>query len=297
MEEESRFGSAIDTLIQQIRQARQRSGLTLEEISGHIKIKKDHLEKIEAGDMNFLPAVYVFAFLKEYAAALGIHNDALLEQCRDEFSIPTEEQVLRQLPKQPDTLSMFIPPQGFKGLLLSVQDAVPVQFLVGGGVAFLFVVLLLLGIFFTRGQDEPVAPVAVEKSPVEEVVEKPAPPPAVETAAVDTAVANTLAAENALAVKQQAWAENISFLPQDPSSPFTKVLVVRIVNNLTWVKVIADNGEIVYPGGQFKKDEVHRYEAKEKFWINIGRPSNVELYLNGELVSPVDKRTMTLGGE
>ncbi len=297
MEEEGRVGSAIETLSQQIRQMRQRSGLTLEEISGQIKIKKSHLEKIESGDMTFLPPVYVFAFLKEYASALGIDNEVLIEQCRDEFSIPTEEQVLRQLPKQPDTLSMFIPPQGFKGMLLNLQDALPVQVLIGGGVAFILVILLLLAIFFNRGEESAETPAAVEKTPVERVVEKPAPPAIVDTTPSDMLAAAAVPDESALAVKQQAWAKDISFLPKDPASPLSRVLVVRIVNDLTWVKVIADNGEIVYPGGQFKKDEVLRYEAKKKFWVNIGRPSNVELYVNGERVPSFTKRTIMLDEE
>jgi hypothetical protein len=48
----------------------------------------------------------------------------------------------------------------------------------------------------------------------------------------------------------------------------------------------------VYAGGEFKKGDVLRYEAKNKFWVNIGRPSYVELYLDGKKVPSFSERTV-----
>ena len=95
-------------------------------------------------------------------------------------------------------------------------------------------------------------------------------------------------------LNSKEWFKNVSFLPSSKSSPYRKVLVVRLVDDYSWVKVIADDSAKVYPGGQFKNGQVLRYEARYKFWVNIGRPKYVELYLNGKKIPQSADRTLIL---
>jgi hypothetical protein len=96
------------------------------------------------------------------------------------------------------------------------------------------------------------------------------------------------------ASNSKAWAKNVSFLPSPSSSPYRKVLVVRLVEDLSWVKVIADDSTRVYPGGKFKNGQVLRFEASKNFWVNIGRPKYVELYLNGKKLPPTTDRILII---
>ena len=302
MADEVTFGSAGDLLVRKLIQARKERGLSLEEVSAETRIKKDHLEKIEAGNLTFLPAAYVYAFLKEYAQALDVNDVELIENCRDELSIPTDLRVRQDIQEEEEESggskgdrfsSMF-------GSVTSTGGKTPAA-LLAGGAALIVLILLVVSyfVFSETPQDEqevsqqevevPVPAAEVQPEPVEEVPDS--------VAVEDTLAVPAAESVPVLAVKQQEWAKDVSFLPESSSSPYQQILIVRITNDLSWVKIIADDGDIVYPGGQFKAGEVLRYEAKRKFWVNIGRPPFVELYLNGEEVPPLSKRTIVLGEE
>jgi cytoskeletal protein RodZ len=71
-----------------------------------------------------------------------------------------------------------------------------------------------------------------------------------------------------------------------------KVLIVKVVKDYSWVKVVADDSAKVYPGGSFKSGQTLRYEASNKLWVNIGRPGYVELYLNGKKLPTFTSRIL-----
>lgn len=302
MADEVTFGSSGDLLVRKLIQARKERGLSLEEVSAETRIKKDHLEKIEAGNLTFLPAAYVYAFLKEYAQALDVNDVELIERCRDELSIPTDLRVKQENEggeeeRDSDKSERL---SGMFGAVTGARDKTPVALLVGGAVLIVLVLFALSYFLFSgssgneqnlaqREPEPPVPAVEVQPEPAVEVQDS-----------VVQADTSAMPAENnvpELAVKQEEWAKDVSFLPESSTSPYQKILIVRITNDLSWVKIIADDGDIVYPGGQFKAGEVLRYEAKRKFWVNIGRPPFVELYLNGEKVPPLSTRTIVLGEE
>ncbi len=302
MADEVTFGSSGDLLVRKLIQARKERGLSLEEVSAETRIKKDHLEKIEAGNLTFLPAAYVYAFLKEYAQALDVNDVELIERCRDELSIPTDLRVKQENEggeeeRDSDKSERL---SGMFGAVTGAKDKTPVALLVGGAVLIVLVLFALSYFLFSgsSGNEQNVAQREPEP-PVPAVEVQPEPAVEVQDSVVQ-ADTSAMPAENnvpELAVKQEEWAKDVSFLPESSTSPYQKILIVRITNDLSWVKIIADDGDIVYPGGQFKAGEVLRYEAKRKFWVNIGRPPFVELYLNGEKVPPLSTRTIVLGEE
>ncbi len=63
----------------ELRQTRERLGLTLDEIERATRIRAHHLERIEAGDMAALPSrVQARGFLHNYAEFLGLDSDEVL---------------------------------------------------------------------------------------------------------------------------------------------------------------------------------------------------------------------------
>ena len=305
MADEMTFGSAGALLVRKLIQARKERGLSLEEVTVETRIKKDHLEKIEAGNLTFLPAAYVYAFLKEYAGAVGVDDSELLERCRDELSIPSDLKVRQEAAEEEEERGSQ-KGERLSGMFSAVTSSSggkisPVT-LVGGAV-FIVLVLLIVAFFTFSGsqgikgtapqaESEP----AVTPEEVQQEVEIMV-PDSVVLADTDTLSGNVPGEASELAVKQEDWAKDVSFLPESSTSPYQKVLIVRVIKDLSWVKIVADDGDREYPGGQFGEGEVLRYEAKEKFWVNIGRPPLVELYLNGEKVPPMSKRTIVLGEE
>lgn len=301
MADEVTFGSASALLVRKLIQARKERGFSLEEISAETRIKKDHLEKIEGGNLKFLPSAYVYAFLKEYAQALDVKDSELIERCRDELSIPIDLRVKQENETVKDEKGggKGERPSGMFGAIAAIGDKVPASVIVGGVV---FIVLVLLAVSFFVFSKPPGNEKTILQEESELVVPSVEIQPESEVAVPDSiALAGTLSEaspdELPELVRQEDWAKDVSFLPESSTSPYQKILIVRIIKDLSWVKIIADDGDMVYPGGRFEAGEVLRYEAKKKFWVNIGRPSFVELYLNGEKVSPMSKRTIVLGEE
>lgn len=71
---------------ERLRQAREASGLTLEEIATTTRIPTRHLESLEAGDFARLPApTYTIGFAKNFAGAVGLDRAEIGDQLREEM--------------------------------------------------------------------------------------------------------------------------------------------------------------------------------------------------------------------
>jgi transcriptional regulator with XRE-family HTH domain len=62
----------MDSFFSFLKQAREASGISLEEISDQTLINMKMLEALERGDVRSLPAAYVRAFIREYALTIGL---------------------------------------------------------------------------------------------------------------------------------------------------------------------------------------------------------------------------------
>ena len=71
---------------ERLRQAREASGMTLEEIATTTRIPTRHLESIETGDFARLPApTYTIGFAKNFAGAVGLDRAEIGDQLRTEM--------------------------------------------------------------------------------------------------------------------------------------------------------------------------------------------------------------------
>ena len=64
----------LDVFGQELRQARENSGLSLKELAAKTKIDLKFLEAMESGDFSFHPDLYMKAFIKDYSKAVGLDN-------------------------------------------------------------------------------------------------------------------------------------------------------------------------------------------------------------------------------
>ena len=336
-------GTALERIVTQLKLARKERELSFEDVSLQITVPKSYLEKIEEGDFTFLPKVYVFTFIKEYALLMGVGDDETLEQCRKELQLSNSLQrdvsgdsnsVREKRPKSDVKFRLLLPPMVW--ILGSVIIVLAGLALVYGNSTGLFsthpssasVTLPSTTIEDTVAVAEPIVDSLVisggDKTPsnvasvpserlsparidsadaaVAPAVPQPKPAPAAHAAHAVPAPAEAskplrvpaLSAVSANGSSSREWAKDVSFLPASKSSPYRKVLVVHVIDDYSWVKVIADDSARVYPGGQFKNGEVLRFEARNKLWVNIGRPKYVELYLNGKKLPPSVDRTLII---
>ncbi|MBP2077724.1 helix-turn-helix domain-containing protein [Oceanobacillus polygoni] len=77
-----------------LKEARLASGLSLDSLQETTKIQKRYLVAIEEGNLHILPGkFYARAFIKEYANAVGLDPNELLEEHKEEIPSTEEENV------------------------------------------------------------------------------------------------------------------------------------------------------------------------------------------------------------
>jgi transcriptional regulator with XRE-family HTH domain len=78
--------ASIPSVGEQLRKAREKMKLSLEDVASQTRIPRRHLESIEASEWSELPApTYTIGFAKSYASAVGLDRTAIGEQVRDEL--------------------------------------------------------------------------------------------------------------------------------------------------------------------------------------------------------------------
>jgi cytoskeletal protein RodZ len=83
--EESLEASA-PTVGEQLRAAREKAGIRLEDIAAQTRIPQRHLESIETAEWDKLPApTYSIGFAKSYASAVGLDRNQIGDQLREEM--------------------------------------------------------------------------------------------------------------------------------------------------------------------------------------------------------------------
>jgi cytoskeletal protein RodZ len=63
----------------ELREQREKAGITLQNVAAKTRIDIKFLEALEDGNFNFLPDIYVKAFIKQYAKVVGLDEDETLQ--------------------------------------------------------------------------------------------------------------------------------------------------------------------------------------------------------------------------
>lgn len=138
---------AIDrpTVGEQLRVAREKKKLSLEDIASSTRIPRRHLESLESGDWERLPApTYSVGFAKSYASAVGLDRVAIGDQLRAEMG-----------GTRPDTVSPVVFQPADPGRTMPKS-------LVLAAIAAVVVMVLLFSWFQNRSLSEPDAVPAAE---------------------------------------------------------------------------------------------------------------------------------------
>jgi cytoskeletal protein RodZ len=90
-----------------LKEARTEKGYSIDDLQEITKIQKRYLAGIEEGNYASMPgAFYVRAFIKQYAEAVGLNGDDLLETYKKEIPSPANEDVSQNIPSTPTRRSL-----------------------------------------------------------------------------------------------------------------------------------------------------------------------------------------------
>ncbi|MBZ0200844.1 MAG: DUF4115 domain-containing protein [Ignavibacteriaceae bacterium] len=70
----------LDQFAEELKQAREKNDLTIQQLAAKTRIDLKFLEQMEFGDFSFLPDVYVRAFIKDYSKVVGLDETITLKK-------------------------------------------------------------------------------------------------------------------------------------------------------------------------------------------------------------------------
>ncbi len=175
----------LDKFADELREQREKSGISIEHIAAKTRIDKKFLEAIDQGNFSFLPELYVKAFLKEYARVIGLDEDETIKKFliaregRDYAEVLEQEKIEKEKAKeskkaesnQPNPLTKSTPVKSYYDDSVkkkepddSENDKARLLYAAAAGIAVLVFAILYLFIF--NKSDE----IIVEETPIEEIV-------------------------------------------------------------------------------------------------------------------------------
>ena len=78
---------ALDDVGARLRRAREKAGMSVEQVAAATRIPQRHIETIEHGDFNALPSrAYAIGFSRSYAKAVGLDSAEITDRVREELA-------------------------------------------------------------------------------------------------------------------------------------------------------------------------------------------------------------------
>lgn len=256
----------LDKFAEELRAARLSADITLQQMAAKTRIDIKFLEALDAGDFLFLPELYVKAFIKEYAAVVGIEPEGTIKKYElakkgiDYNDTPQQEKEELPLQKKVITLepAKQKPVQAFDGVQKQVnatdkeKQARQKNILVVSLISVGILTLIILYVFVFNTSNEIIVP---EKS-YDEVIDSGNP------RYEETVQSTTL--DSAGNIVNVADSISLQVLTTDTS----------------WVKIIFDDKReedfILFPNSQ------KLLKTGSNFKITLGNAGGIQFRLNNE---------------
>lgn len=242
----------LDKFAEELREAREKSGLTLQQMAMKTRVDIKFLDAIDKGDFAFLPEPYVKAFLKDYAKMVGLDENKTIQkyeaakkgkQIEETTGYEPEITEKETIPHKKVQTYDATPPKPSAGSDSKLKKNIILNgVIVGGGILFIFI----LYIIFIKDSDE----IVVAEKPIEEIIE-----------------------EN----QQQRFeepAQNIA----DNTQPSDSMSLTVLSSDTSWVQIIFDDknqGEFtLFPNSQ------KTVKAENNFKITLGNSGVIKFQMN-----------------
>ncbi len=242
----------LDKFAEELRDAREKSGLTLQQMAMKTRVDIKFLDAIDKGDFAFLPEPYVKAFLKDYAKMVGLDENKTIQKYEAAKKGKQIEEITggepeitekKTIPHKKVQTYDATPPKTSAEVVSKLKKNIILNgLIVGGGILFIFVLYLI----FIKDSDE----IVVAEKPIEEIIE-----------------------EN----QQQRFeepAQNIA----DNTQPSDSMSLTVLSSDTSWVQIIFDDknqGEFtLFPNSQ------KTIKAENNFKITLGNSGVIKFQMN-----------------
>ncbi|QTM99477.1 helix-turn-helix domain-containing protein [Sediminibacillus dalangtanensis] len=253
---------------ERLKEAREAKNLSLEEIQQMTKIQTRYLQAIEKGNFSVMPGnFYVRAFIKEYATAVDLDPDVLMEEHKGELPATSDESAVQYTRVQ----------RSRKESSASTKSPAVLSFL-----PTVIVVLLVIGILFTvwylyqQSQGDDPSQSNQQNEEQDEVYV--GDPDSSETEENDDSGNNDAAEEQTEEETQQEDSTN----EEEQAEP-----ELNVVDQGTQGNDQVTNIELVNPG----EDIVVEVASESDHWLEITEGEDNDLYsgMFGESESPLEE--------
>jgi len=256
----------------ELKQQREKAGITLQNVAAKTRIDIKFLEALEDGNFNFLPDIYVKAFIKQYAKVIGLDEEETLqsyllakegkeeavEKVKQEDTGGEKEDTDEQKTKtdiEPNKPAKIFTDDGVNKKINEDDKKKQKQLIIGGTVVGIALIVMLVFFLFINGSDD----IIVEEKPYEEVLQE---------------TPNRYIEEETNQTTEETIAAKIEEL--------TLTITNIDSTDTSWVLVIVDD--------KSKEDfllppKISRtIKANNNFNFTLGNSGVVKLILNGEVV-------------
>lgn len=269
-----------------LKEARLAKGYSLEDLQEITKIQKRYLIGIEEGNYSGMPgSFYVRAFIKQYAEAVGLNPDELLDEYKREVPGTQTEEVAQSFTQSPSRTKLTSKSRA------NMMEAMP-KLIVG---LFVVVILAVVIILVTskinetsdiKEADTPeveLIPPAKEPEPTPE--EKPVEE---EPAEEETPVATQAISEGVVA------GEDVTYEVTNTDSLNIRI---EVVDNVTWIGIRDERGSEKIEARVYNPGETVTYDSTADGYarIRLGAALATKVFVNDqELKFATDRTTQNI---
>jgi len=252
-----------------LRAARLKKQVTLEQVSQDTHVSLRHLQSLEEGRYRDLPgAMYNRAFLRSYCAYLGLESENFLERYERE-SAPQSEKVIKTKRRSPQVFSepFRMPPLLIWSLMLLAS---------------------VVGLYFSRSWIAAAFSPYLSRPPASRLgaPEPSHPPGAIKAGGATAAEASAVTTPPLQPATQPPPAATPSQAPTAESKQGLIHLQFQVVQPC-WISVFSDGDQI--PSKILQPGDDPSYDAEKHFEIVLGNAGGVNLRINGKPAKPLGK--------
>lgn len=270
-----------------LKEARERNGLSLDDLQNITKIQKRYLVGIETGNYDMMPGkFYVRAFIKQYAEAVGLEPEEVFEQFKNEIPSVHDEEAPEQLSRVQSKKTMS-PTQS--KLLDALPKALVAVFIIGVLVLVWVLVSKYVSPNETNSNESGSEIITIEEnedSPLNKENTEEEDKDKTSNEAEDTNKAEDESTTEQEVNQELKVLESTGKRTTYELTNADEFKVKFVSTGNPWVGIEGSNGSYLFQQTLTDGQETEEQDLsdQEEVLLNIGRAHETQIYINGELL-------------